>query len=69
MKMAKAVSAKKAGTLLGISHLEVIRRIRKGQIPAHKFAGGWTWVINLDDIEKVKEMEWYKLYQRRRRVS
>lgn len=38
-------------------HLEVIRRIRKGQIRAHKL--GWVWIIEEADFEAIKQTPWY----------
>jgi hypothetical protein len=55
--LAKVVSARRAGELLGLPHREVIRRIRKGDIKAQKL--GWSWIVELDAIEEAKTSEWY----------
>lgn len=49
---------------LDIPQLEVIRRIRKGQIPAVKW--GWNWVVKESDIDGIKVSEWYLRYLARR---
>lgn len=56
--MAKIYSARGAGEKLGIPHLEVIRRIHKGDIRAQKL--GWNWVVREDAIEEAKGSDWYK---------
>ena len=56
--MAKIYSARKAGVMLGIPHLEVIRRIHKGDIKARKL--DWNWLITEEAIEEAKQSEWYK---------
>jgi hypothetical protein len=61
--MAVKVSTKEAGSQLGLEQKEVIRRIRRGDIEAEKF--GWVWTIDQDEIERVKEKDWYKRYQNR----
>jgi hypothetical protein len=58
--MAKVYTAKRAGEILGLPHLEVIRRIRKGQIRASKF--GWNWTVSEEAIEEVKMTSWYQRY-------
>ena len=51
-------TAREAGDLLDLDHLEVIRRIRRGQIQAKK--KGWFWLIPDEEITKVKQKPWYK---------
>jgi hypothetical protein len=55
--MAKVVSARRAGEILGLPHREVIRRIRKGDIKARKL--DWNWIVDLEDIEEAKNSDWY----------
>ena len=61
--MPKVYSARKAGLELGIPHLEVIRRIRKGDIRAQKL--DWNWIITAEAIEEVRQADWYKKRQER----
>lgn len=61
--MAKVYSARKAGIALGLPHLEVIRRIRKGDIRANKL--DWNWLIMEDAIEEARQSDWYQKYQQR----
>lgn len=56
--MSKIYSARAVGEELGIPHLEVIRRIRKGDIKASKL--GWTYVIQEEAITEAKKSDWYK---------
>lgn len=59
--MAKIMSARKAGEMMDLPHKEVIRRIRKKDIKAHKIDGaGWNWVLYEDDVKEAMEAEWYK---------
>lgn len=62
--MAKVFTARQFGEEVGLEHLEVIRRIRKGDISATKF--GWNWVIKAEEVKHVKQSEWYKRLQARR---
>lgn len=62
--MTKIYSARQAGEELDLEHLEVIRRIRRGEIEAKKL--GWNWVITGEAIAKVKESEWYRKLMARR---
>jgi len=55
--VAKVYSARKAGEKLGLTHLEVIRRIRRGDIRARKL--DWNWIVTDEAIEEVKQAEWY----------
>jgi len=48
------------GEMLGLSHHEMIRRIRRGQIEATKPDGGWNYVITDEAVEKAKNSDWYK---------
>jgi hypothetical protein len=56
--MAKYYSARKAGVILGLPHLEVIRRIRKGDIRAQKL--DWNWIVTEDAIEEARQSDWYQ---------
>jgi hypothetical protein len=59
--MAKIYSARGAGEQLGLTHLETIRRIRRGDIEAQKL--GWNWVVTQDAVDKAKLAEWYQKLQ------
>lgn len=48
---------------LGIPKLEVVRRIRKGDIKAQKW--GWNWAVEAAEVERVREADWYRKYQRK----
>lgn len=53
---------------LGLKHVEVIRRIRKGDIEATKL--GWIWIIDVEEIQRVKAKKWYVgLMERRRKAT
>lgn len=66
--MAEITSARGAGELLDLEHLEVIRRIRRGDIVARKM--GWNWIIDLEEVEKVRTKDWYtRLMAKRRREA
>lgn len=52
------ITAKEAGERLNLDHLEIIRRIRRGQITAKK-KGGWFWIIREEEVAKVKRKPWY----------
>lgn len=62
--MAKVYTARQFGEEVGLEHLEVIRRIRKGDIKATKF--GWNWVIKAEEVGAVRKSDWYKRLQARR---
>lgn len=62
--MATVVTAREAGERLGLEHLEIIRRIRKGDIKAAKF--GWFWTIEVGEVERVKNTDWYRRVMERR---
>ena len=51
------LTAREAGESLGLDHLEVIRRIRRGDIEARK--KGWFWLIKEEEVEAVKRKPWY----------
>lgn len=53
------LTAREAGEALDLEHIEVIRRIRRGQIRATKL-GGWFWIIRSEEVQKVKKKPWYK---------
>lgn len=65
--MATFLTAREAGERLGLDHLEVIRRIRRGDIKARKF--GWNWAVPSDEIERVREADWYRRVMARRAAS
>lgn len=56
--MAKLMSARQAGEMMGLSHHEVIRRIRKGDIKARK--PGWNYILTKEDVELAMNSDWYK---------
>lgn len=56
--MAKIFTARRTGELLGLPHLEVIRRLRRGDIRGQKL--GWNWIITEDAIEEAKQSDWYQ---------
>lgn len=60
------LTPRKAGELLDLTNLEVIRRIRRGQIRARKLDGGWYWLIREEEIQRVRKTEWYKRLMRLR---
>jgi hypothetical protein len=62
--MAKLFSARQAGEELDLEHLEVIRRIRRGDIEAKKL--GWNWVITEAAIEAARSSAWFVKLQARR---
>lgn len=43
---------------LGMKHLEVTRRINRGDIVAHKV--GWFWVVKGQAILDAKRTPWYR---------
>ena len=49
---------------LDMPKLEVVRRIRKGDINAQKW--GWNWAVEAAEVERVKNTEWYRKYLSRR---
>jgi excisionase family DNA binding protein len=65
--MAREVSVREVAAQLGLTHLEVNRRIHKKQIKARKV--GWFWVIEQSEVDRVKEAEWYKKVMQRRAAS
>ena len=57
--MAKFLTARQFGDELGLTHLQVISRLRKRHIRGKKW--GWAWAIPIEEVERVKEEEeWYK---------
>lgn len=56
--MAKLYTPKMVGEELDLPHLEVIRRLRKGDIEGKKL--GWNWVIEEAAVEKARNSEWYQ---------
>jgi excisionase family DNA binding protein len=65
--VARELSVREVANQLGLTHLEVNRRIHKKQIKARKV--GWFWVINQEDVDKVKGAEWYLKVMARRSAS
>lgn len=65
--MARIYSARQAGEVLDLPHLEVIRRIRRGDIEAKKL--GWNWVIEEAALEKAKNSDWYKNHLARKSTT
>jgi len=61
------MTVREAAEELGLTHLEVNRRIHKGQIQARKV--GWVWILNRKDVLAVKKAEWYKRVMRRRKAA
>lgn len=66
-QMASHMTAKEAGVELNLEHTEVIRRIRKGQIKASKM--GWFWLIPVQEVEEVKQSDWWKNVMHRRGID
>lgn len=62
--MAKYLTAPQTAAELNLSHLEVIRRIRRGDIQAKKL--GWNWIIPSEELDRVRELDWYKRAMARR---
>lgn len=56
--MSTLLSVREVSEMLGLPHLEVNRRIRRGDIQAQKL-GGWTWVIKKEDAEAAMKSDWY----------
>ena len=65
--MAKHLSARELGDLVGVPHLEVIRRIRKGDIHAEKV--GWNWIVESSEVERIKGSDWYVKYRAKHEVK
>lgn len=66
--MAQVMTAKEFGRKVDLEHLEVIRRIRRGDIEATKF--GWFWTIPTTEVDRVRQSDWYqRLMERRNRHS
>ena len=49
---------------MDLPHLEVIRRIRRGDIKARK--AGWNWIIFEEDITAAMQSDWYLRRQARK---
>ncbi|HUV13118.1 MAG TPA: hypothetical protein VMY18_05710 [Acidobacteriota bacterium] len=65
--MATILTARETGERLDLEHLEVIRRIRKGDIKASKL--GWNWVVEESEVTRVKDSDWYKRLMARRETA
>jgi hypothetical protein len=59
------MSAKEAAWELGLTHLELLRRLKMEQIPGARKMG-WNWVIPDEAINEVRQMEWYQQYMKNR---
>jgi hypothetical protein len=66
-KMARIYSARQAGEALDLPHLEVIRRIRRGDIKAKKL--GWNWVVEEEALNQARESDWYKRHLERKTAT
>ncbi len=64
MALGSILTARETGERLGLTHIEVIRRIRRGDIKAKKF--GWNWVIDAGEVDRVRDSDWYKRLMIRR---
>jgi hypothetical protein len=56
--MSKLLPAREVGDRLDLTHIEVIRRIRRGDIDAKKV--GWFWLIKEEEVDFVKKKRWYR---------
>jgi len=65
--MAKLFTARQVGDALGLPHLEIIRRIRRGDIEAKKL--GWNWVIEEEAVNAAKESDWFKRHLARQTTA
>jgi hypothetical protein len=65
--MAKLFTARQVGEVLDLPHLEVIRRIRRGDIIAKKL--GWNWVIEEDAVDKARGSDWYQRHLARQTTA
>ena len=65
--MAKIYSARQAGEELGLPHLEVIRRLRRGDIDGKKL--GWNWVIAQEAIDNTRTSDWYTKHLARKTAA
>lgn len=59
------IPAREVARRLNLEHKEVIRRIRRGDINAEKLPGGWFWLIDEDEVDRVKTADWYQRYLER----
>jgi hypothetical protein len=62
--LAEVTTAKEAARRLNLKHSDVIRRINRGDIDAQRL--GWFWLVETEEIERVKEKPWYLALMRRR---
>lgn len=58
MSTVKVLTPKMFGERIGLPHVEVIRRIRKGDIDARKL--GWNWIIEESEVAKALASDWYQ---------
>lgn len=65
--MSEPITPREAGERLDLTHLEVIRRIRRKQIRAKKLDGGWYWLIKPEEVDRVRKTDWYKRLMRLRK--
>jgi len=61
--MSKIYSARMVGEKLNLTHHEVIRRLRRGDIKGQKL--DWNWIITADAVEEAMNSDWYKRRQER----
>lgn len=61
--MAELLSVAEFAAKTDMKHLEVTRRIRRGQVRAKKV--GWVWIIDGREVKRVKEAPWYKAMRAR----
>lgn len=67
MGKVKVYTAKQVGLKLGLPHVEVIRRIRRGDIEGEKM--GWFWIIRENALEAAQNSDWYKKRLKSRTVG
>ena len=60
------LTARKVGEQLDLTHVEVIRRLRRGDIEGKKW--GWNWAISSEEVELVKRKPWYQRVMKLRKV-
>lgn len=65
--MAKLFTARQTGEALKLPHLEIIRRLRRGDIKGRKL--GWNWVITEEAIEAAKASDWYQRHLARQQQT
>lgn len=61
------LTASQVSDLLEMPHLEVIRRLKKGDIKGKKL--GWFWTVKETEVERVKSSDWYIKYIAKRKQA